>query len=260
MKYNNLLTKVRKGILILTINREKALNALNAETISELEHFFMVSAPRRKKIKGIVITGAGEKAFIAGADIKEFLKLNVKKATDLSQKGHNIFNAIEQFPKPIIAAVKGFSLGGGNELAMACHMRIASVKARFGQPEVNLGIIPGYGGTQRLVHLIGKGKAMELTLTGDMINAHEAHQLGMVNHVVEHDKVMAKAFEIIEKISTKGPIAVAKAIACINACHDEKQDGFALEVQSFGECAGTDDFKEGAKAFIERRKAEFQGK
>ncbi len=259
MAYENLDIKVRKGVLILTINREKALNALNAKTIEELTHFFSVSAPRRKKIKGIVITGAGEKAFVAGADIKEFLNVKKGEGSHFAQRGQDVFFMIENFPKPVIAAVNGFALGGGCELAMACHMRIAGAKARFGQPEVNLGIIPGYGGTQRLVQLVGKGKAMELILTGDMIDAEEAHRLGLANHVVEAGQEVSKAREIIEKIGTKGPVAVAKAIACVNANFDKLIDGFAYEVNFFGMTTETADFREGASAFIERRAANFTG-
>lgn len=259
MAYENLSIKTRKGVLILTINREKALNALNAKTIDELQHFFSVSAPRRKKIKGIVITGAGPKSFVAGADIKEFLEVKKGQGASFAQRGQDLFFLIENFDKPIIAAVNGFALGGGCELAMSCHMRIAGAHARFGQPEVNLGIIPGYGGTQRLVQLVGKGKAMELILTGDMINAEEAHRLGLVNHVVESGKEVAKACEIIEKIATKGPIAIEKSIESINAYFDKLIDGFAFEVAQFGHTTETKDFKEGAKAFIARRPAEFKG-
>ncbi len=259
MAYENLTIKTRKGILILSINREKALNALNIKTIEELHHFFAVSAPKRKKIKGIVITGTGAKAFVAGADIKEFLGMKKNGGASFAQRGQDVFFLIENFPKPVIAAVNGFSLGAGCELAMCCHMRIASEKARFGQPEVNLGIIPGYGGTQRLIQLIGKGKAMELILTGDMINAEEAHRLGLVNHVVESGKEIAKACEIIEKISTKGPIAVARSIECMNAYYDKLIDGFAFEAVQFGEVADTKDFQEGAKAFINRRAPKYIG-
>lgn len=259
MAYDNLDIKVRKGVLILTINREKALNALNQKTIEELTHFFSVSAPRRKKIKGIVLTGAGEKAFVAGADIKEFLTVKEGEGSDFAQRGQDVFFMIENFPKPVIAAVNGFALGGGCELAMACHMRIAGAQARFGQPEVNLGIIPGYGGTQRLVQLIGKGKAMELILTGDMIGAEEAHRLGLANHVVPAGEEVAKAREIIEKIATKGPVAVSQAIKCVNAYYDKLVDGFAYEVKLFGTTTDTADFREGATAFVERRPAEFKG-
>ncbi len=260
MAYDNLEVKTKKGIVILTINREKALNALNGKTMEELHHFFSISAPKRRTMKGIVITGAGSKAFVAGADIKEFLQLDVEAGATMAKKGQDIFSLIENFSKPVIAAVNGFALGGGCELAMACHMRVASENARFGQPEVNLGIIPGYGGTQRLVRYVGKGKATELMLTGDLLSASEALQWGLVNHVVEAGQELAKAIEIITKISEKAPIAVAQVLHCINAYYDKDVDGYAFEVDAFGRTTGTEDFKEGATAFIERRKANFTGK
>lgn len=260
MQYENLLLTEKDDILLVTMNREKALNAINTPTMLELKKLFEEDAPNRKNIKGIVLTGAGEKSFVAGADIKEFLALDVKKASDMSARGHGVFFSIERFPKPVIAAVNGFALGAGCELAMACHMRIAGEKARFGQPEVNLGIIPGYGGTQRLIQYIGKGKAMELLLTADMIGAEEAHKLGLVNHVVPAGEEVEKACEIINKISTKGPISIAKTIESVNAYFQYDEDGFKKEVAEFGNCAGSEDFKEGAGAFIEKRKANFQGK
>lgn len=259
MNYQNLKINIEEDILILTINRERALNALNQQTIKELEEFFTNDAPARKDIKGVILTGAGEKAFVAGADIKEFLGLDASSGKEMAERGHNIFFAIERFSKPVIAAVNGFALGGGCELAMACHLRIAGENARFGQPEVSLGIIPGYGGTQRLIQYIGKGKAMELLLTGDMIKAKEAHQLGLVNHVVPAGEEVTKAKEIIEKIATKGPIAIAQTIHAVNAYFDHHTDGFQAEVEAFGLTTGTTDFKEGAMAFIEKRKAEFKG-
>ena len=260
MEYKNLEIKTTNGIILLTINREKALNALNNQTMEELRDFFSRVAPKRKKAKGIIITGAGEKSFVAGADIKEFLGMDESEAMTLSKRGQDIFHLIERFPKPIIAAVNGFALGGGCELAMACHMRIASEKARFGQPEVNLGIIPGYGGTQRLVQLVGKGKAIELMMTGDMIGAEEAKTLGLANHVVPHGEEVNKAKEIIKKIAEKAPLAITKVINCVNAYYDGVIDGYAIEVEEFGVSANTEDFKEGAAAFIERRPAKFQGK
>ena len=259
MTYQNLQINIEDGVLILTINREKALNALNQQTIKELKTFFTEDAPSRKDIKGIVLTGAGEKAFVAGADIKEFLGLDADGGRDMAKRGHDIFFAIERFSKPVIAAVNGFALGGGCELAMACHLRIAGEKARFGQPEVNLGIIPGYGGTQRLIQYIGKGKAMELLLTGDMIDAQEAHRLGLVNHVVPQGEEVAKAKEVIQKIATKGPIAIAQIIRTVNAYFDYNTDGFSAEVEAFGLTTGTEDFREGATAFIEKRRADFKG-
>lgn len=259
MNYQNLLLKKENGILIATINRETALNALNRQTMLELQHLFAEDGPNRKDIKGIILTGAGEKAFVAGADIKEFLGVDAAKGADLSRRGQETFFLIEHFPKPVIAAVNGFSLGGGCELAMACHLRIAGEHARFGQPEVNLGIIPGYGGTQRLIQYIGKSKAVELLMTGDMIGADEAHRLGLVNYVVPAGEEVAKAKELIEKIATKGPIAIAKIVETVNAYFEKGEDGFAREVKEFGYTTGTNDFREGAAAFIEKRKADFKG-
>ncbi len=262
MTYQNLLISESNGILTVTFNREKALNALNKQTMDELWHFFTEDAPARvAELKGIILTGAGEKAFVAGADIKEFLSLEDEHGGQkMAQRGHDIFNAIERFPKPVIAAVNGFALGGGCELAMACHMRIASENAKFGQPEVNLGIIPGYGGTQRLIQYIGKGKAIELLMTGDMIGAEEAHRLGLANHVVPADELLAKATKILEKIAGKAPIAITKVIEAVNKYFEPGQDGFRFEVEQFGKTTLTEDFKEGAAAFIERRKAAFTGR
>ncbi|MEZ5056342.1 MAG: enoyl-CoA hydratase-related protein [Saprospiraceae bacterium] len=261
MEYQNLLIEIDENqILTLTINRPNSLNALNSQTISELEHFFGKDAPSRTDIKGIILTGAGEKAFVAGADIKEFLGLDEDGGARLAQKGQNVFFMIEQFPKPVIAVVNGFALGGGCELAMSCHMRIAAENAKFGQPEVNLGLIPGYGGTQRLIQYIGKGKAMELLMTADMIGADEAHKLGLANHVAPAGEAISKAKEILKKISTKGPVAIAKIVETVNAYFDKNQDGFAREVLEFGNTTKTEDFREGAGAFVEKRKADFKGR
>lgn len=259
MTYENLLIKEENGIITLTINREKALNALNTQTMLELRQFFGEDAPNRTGVKGIIITGAGEKSFVAGADIKEFLALDASGGQEMAQRGQDIFFLIERFNKPVVAAVNGFALGGGCELAMACHLRVAGERASFGQPEVNLGIIPGYGGTQRLVQYIGKTKAMELLMTADLIKAEEAYRLGLVNYVVPQGEEVAKAKELVEKIATKGPIAIAKIIETVNAYFDEKQDGFAREVQEFGNTTNTADFREGATAFIEKRPANFKG-
>ncbi|MGB1218098.1 MAG: enoyl-CoA hydratase/isomerase family protein, partial [Saprospiraceae bacterium] len=217
MEYQTLLTEYKDGICIITINREKALNALNRTVFAELRTYFSEEGPARNDLSGVIITGAGSKAFVAGADIKEFDGLDVEKAKALSKNGHEVFDLIENFDKPVIAAVNGFALGGGCELTMACHLRIAGAKARFGQPEVNLGIIPGYGGTQRLVQLVGKGKALELLMTADMIGAEEAHRLGLVNHVVEPGEEVNKSKEILQKIASKAPLAIAKTIDCVNA-------------------------------------------
>jgi len=258
MNYENILLNIEDGTAIITINRPKALNALNQVVLSELDHFF--SNANSSELKGVIITGAGERAFVAGADIKEFSGLTRESAKAQSYKVHNIYFKIERFPKPVIAAVNGFALGGGCELAMACHIRVAGEKARFGQPEVNLGILPGYAGTQRLPQLIGKGKALELMLTTEMINAENALSLGLVNHVVPSGEEVSKAKEIIEIISTKSPLAVAEVIKCVNAYYDEDIDGFSEEVRSFANLATTEDFKEGAAAFVEKRKAEWKGK
>lgn len=260
MQYQNLLIKEDNDILIVTINRQKALNAINRRTMAELSLFFGADAPRRQHIKGIIITGAGEKAFVAGADIKEFMDFDVEQGKKTSQFGHDTYFIIERFPKPVIAAVNGYALGGGCELAMACHMRIAGEKARFGQPEVNLGLVPGYGGTQRLIQYIGKGKAMELLMTSDMIKADEAHRLGLVNHVVPAGEEVAKAKEIIEKIATKGPLAISGIIESVNAYFQHDKDGFSTEVDFFGTTMGSEEGKEGASAFIEKRKANFKRK
>jgi len=261
MEYQNLSIKNEDNILVVTLNRPKALNALNKRTVDELAYFFGEdSTPKAFEIKGIVVTGAGEKAFVAGADIKEFLGMNAEDGSRLSRRGNDVMFMIERFPKPVIAAVNGFALGGGCELAMACHMRIAGEKARFGQPEVNLGIIPGYGGTQRLIQHVGKGKAMELSMTADMISAEEAKALGLANHVVPKGEEVAKAKEIISKIATKAPIAISKIIECTNAYYEPCVNGFETEINSFGALTGSEDFVEGASAFVEKRKAAFKGK
>lgn len=260
MQYENLQISHEDGITVVTINREKSLNALNRRTMEELEHFFGEAAHDLEGLKGIILTGAGEKAFVAGADITEFVGLSEKEGMQLAKRGQDIFFLVEHFPKPVVAAVNGFALGGGCELAMACHLRVAAEKAKFGQPEVNLGLIPGYGGTQRMIQYIGKTKAMELLMTADIIGAADAHQLGLVNYVVPSGDEIAKSKELIEKIAAKAPFAISKVIECVNAYYEEGVDGFWKEVDAFGECAGTEDFKEGAAAFVEKRKATFSGK
>jgi enoyl-CoA hydratase len=259
MTYTNLLLETRDNILIITINRPASLNALNRATIQEIGKA-VEEVYNNPAIVGAIITGAGEKAFVAGADISEFTSLNQADAKALAASGHVIFNAIEACPKPIIACVNGFALGGGCELAMACHMRIAAPNARFGQPEVNLGIIPGYGGTQRLIQLVGKGRAFELLTTADMIEAERAEEIGLVNYVEMQGDLIKKASEIILKIAKKAPLAIAKTIVCVNAYFDKTKNGFETEIDEFAACAATEDFKEGASAFLEKRKANFQGK
>ncbi|MBK8556032.1 MAG: enoyl-CoA hydratase/isomerase family protein [Lewinellaceae bacterium] len=259
MDYQNLQIQHQDGIAIVTISREKALNALNAQTIQELRHFFGTDAPQQAELLGVVLTGAGEKAFVAGADITEFKDLSAAEGAALAQRGQEVFFLIERFPKPVVAAVNGFALGGGCELAMACHLRVAGEKARFGQPEVNLGLIPGYGGTQRLIQYVGKTKAMELLMTADIIGANEAHQLGLVNTVVPLGAEIETAIGLIKKIATKAPLAIAKIIETVNTYFEPGSAGFVKEVDAFGECCNTVDFREGAAAFLEKRAPNFKG-
>lgn len=257
MSYQTLLTSIEDGIFVITINRPDKLNALNKTVIEELSAA-VDDVYSNAAIRCAVITGAGPKAFVAGADISEFLSMGATDGEALARKGQEmLFNKIEQSPKPIIAAVNGFALGGGCELAMSCHFRLASDNAKFGQPEVNLGLIPGYGGTQRLVQLIGKGKAMELMMTAAMIDANEAKQLGLVNYVTTVEELIPKTKELLSTIMSKGPNAVAKVIASVNAYFDSAQNGFDAEIKLFGECFGTDEMKEGVGAFLEKRKANF---
>ncbi|MCS7036368.1 MAG: enoyl-CoA hydratase-related protein [Saprospiraceae bacterium] len=258
--YSNLHIEHRDGIAVVTISREKALNALNTATMAELRHFFGEEGPALSGLKGVVLTGAGEKAFVAGADITEFSRLNAAEGAAFARSGQQVFDLIERFPRPVVAAVNGFALGGGCELAMACHLRVAGERARFGQPEVNLGLIPGYGGTQRLIRYIGRTKALELLLTADMVGAEEALRLGLVNYVVPAGEEVAKACELIEKIAAKAPVAIAKVIECVNAYFSPGADGFALEAEAFGACCDTEDFREGVSAFMEKRAARFQGR
>jgi enoyl-CoA hydratase len=255
--YQNILTQVQDGILTVSINRPDKLNALNKNTIKEISEA-IAEGSADKAVKGIIITGAGEKAFVAGADISEFQNIKTEEGKAFSAAGQAVFKSIELCSKPVIAAVNGFALGGGCELAMSCHIRVATTNAKFGQPEVKLGLIPGYGGTQRLVQLIGKGKAMELSITADMIGADEALQLGLVNYVVAPDQLMAKCTEILNKIKAVSPMAVASVIRCVDAYYKDGVDGFRFEVEEFGKCFGTSDFIEGTSAFLEKRKAKFE--
>lgn len=255
----NLALDLSNGILTITINRPTQLNALNQSTLSELKSTFE-EANDDKAIIGIILTGAGDKAFVAGADIKEIAALNEVNGRGFAEKGQDIFDMIERSTKPTIAAINGFALGGGCELAMACHMRIATANAKFGQPEVNLGLIPGYGGTQRLTQLVGKGKATEMMLTGDMIDAEEALSLGLINHRVgSKEELMAKANNILNKIGKKAPLAVGMVIDCVNALHTSGENGYQTEANAFSRCCATSDFKEGTAAFVEKRKAIFTG-
>jgi enoyl-CoA hydratase len=259
MNYENIIVEINGAIQKIIINRPKQLNALNKATFTELEDAIK-KAYDNFDVKAVLITGAGEKSFVAGADIKEFANFTPEQGEELSLNGQRIFKLIENCPKPVIAAVNGFALGGGLELAMSCHLRIASDNARFGQPEVGLGVTPGYAGTQRLIQLIGKGKAMEMLITGDMIKADAALILGLVNHVTTPEELMAKAEELMNKINFMAPTAVAATIRCVNAYFTEGVDGFKTEAKEFGQCFGTEDFKEGTGAFLEKRKPSFPGK
>jgi enoyl-CoA hydratase len=257
--YQTILTRNENEIFYITINRESKLNALNIQTLTDIKNA-VLSIYGDPTVKGVILTGSGQKAFAAGADIEEFASFNVEEGTRMSAEGHAVLNAIEHCPKPVIAAVNGFALGGGNELAMACHIRIAAENARFGQPEVNLGITPGYAGTQRLAQLIGNGRALELLMTADIINAAEAYRLGLVNHVVPVGQLIEKCEEILGKIKTKSPLAIASVIRCVNAFYEKRMDGNNVEINEFGNFFGSEDFKEGTQAFLGKRPAEFKGR
>ena len=253
------LAEVKNGVLVITINRPDKLNALNKQTIEDL-HETLVETENMKDITAIIITGAGNKAFVAGADIAEFANFSVEQGKQLSSIGHfKIFNFIENYSKPVIAAVNGFALGGGLELAMACHIRVVSDNAKMGLPEVSLGVIPGYGGTQRLAQLVGKGKAFEMIVTADMIGAQDALKWGLANYVTTQEELLKKCFEITSKIQTKSPTAVKTAIKVINAGYNPKLNGYEVEIEEFGKSFGTGDFQEGVGAFLEKRKAAFKG-
>jgi enoyl-CoA hydratase len=258
MTYETLLTDLEQGILTVTVNRPDKLNALNHMVLADLDRLMdlVMSDP---EIRAVLLTGAGPKAFVAGADISEFLQASPDEGAALAKRGQDLFFRIESCPKPFVAAVNGFALGGGCELAMSCHFRLASDNARFGQPEVNLGIIPGYGGTQRLPRLIGLGRAMELILSGGMIDAAEAHRIGLVNHVTTPEMLLETARGILLTILSKSPVAVGQAIAAVNAAAVNDVDGYAVEVDRFRGCFGTEDMKEGVTAFLEKRKPIFPG-
>ncbi|MFN4111776.1 MAG: enoyl-CoA hydratase/isomerase family protein [Ignavibacteria bacterium] len=258
--YETILFEQKANIAIVTINRPDKLNALNKKVLEELYSAFK-HCGEVETIWGVILTGSGEKAFVAGADISEINQLTPQTGREFALKGQSIFNYIEQFPKPVICAVNGFALGGGCELAMACHIRIASENAKFGQPEVNLGIIPGYGGTQRLTRLIGKGNSMYMILTGEMVDAKTALQYGLVNKVVPLNELLNEAEKILNTITSKGRIAITTAIRSINAaCELPLSEGLKFEADMFSVCCGTSDFKEGTSAFLEKRKPEFKGK
>jgi enoyl-CoA hydratase len=260
MIYQNIKSDTDEHIAIITINRPDKLNALNEQTINELKEVF-TELGADENIRAIILTGAGEKAFVAGADISELNGLDVIKGKEFAEKGQLVFNLIENLGKPVIAAINGFALGGGCELALACHFRVASVNAKFGQPEVNLGAIPGFGGTQRLTRLINSGRALEMILTADIIDASEALRIGLVNHVYPQNELITKALEIAGRISSKAPIAVKYAIKAVKKAYEVSlQDGQKYEAGLFALCCGSNDFKEGTTAFLEKRKPDFSNK
>ena len=260
MNYENILSEQENGITTITINRPKKLNALNKDTIHELHEAFD-EANSNSDTKVIILTGSGEKAFVAGADISEFAHFSVNEGGKLAAQGQALlFDFVENMSTPVIAAVNGFALGGGLELAMACHFRVASTNAKMGLPEVSLGVIPGYGGTQRLPQLVGKGRAMEMIMTAGMIDANQALSYGLVNHVVEQEELLPLCEKIASKIMRNSSVAISKAIKAINANYKDSKDGFKVEIKQFGKCFGTEDFVEGTTAFLEKRKANFPGK
>ena len=258
--YTNLLLETdADGILTITFNRPQALNALNKVTLEELARA-VGEATIDPAVRALLLTGAGPKAFVAGADIAEFSLLDSSTGQSFATRGQHVFSLLETCPKPTLAAVNGFALGGGCELAMACHLRVAADNARFGQPEVNLGIIPGYGGTQRLTQLVGKGRALELMLTADMVNAPDALRYGLVNHVVAPEQLIEFSKAILRKILAKAPLAVRYVIDSVNAFYDGRRDGYGAEAENFAFCCASADFIEGPKAFLEKRPAAFTGK
>ena len=260
MNYNNILIEKEDKVAVLTINRPNQLNALNSETISELSSAFQ-TLEADKTIQAIILTGSGEKAFVAGADIKEFFQFNIEQGKELAAKGHrSLFDVVQNLTTPVIGAVNGFALGGGLELAMSCHFRLASENAKLGLPEVTLGVIPGYGGTQRLAQLVGKGRALEMIMTAKMVSASEALDSGLVNYIVTPEELIPTCKKIALKIVKNSPVAITSAIRAVNAGYTDGINGFETEIEEFGKCFGTEDFKEGTTAFVEKRKAEFPGK
>jgi enoyl-CoA hydratase len=258
MSYQNIQLNISNSILYIVIDRPTKLNALNKATLAEL-HFVISGSQTNDSIGGIIITGAGDRAFVAGADILEFSTFNADEAKMLSQEGHyKVFDIIANSVKPIIAAINGFALGGGLELAMACHIRIAAANAKMGLPEVGLGLIPGYGGTQRLTELVGKGKAMELILTADLIDAEEAFLIGLVNEVVSTEDLLTCCETMMQKILSRSPFALGAAITAINASSDNSKNGYTIEIEEFAKCFDNENFKEGVAAFLEKRKPIFK--
>ncbi len=260
MNFKNLLIRKNEGIGWITINRPEKLNAMNVETIEELGAAFRAFGDDAE-VKAVILTGAGEKAFVAGADISEFVQLDSEKGRTYARRGQELTQTIENFPKPVIAAINGYALGGGTEFALACHIRLASENAKLGQPEVKLGIIPGYGGTQRLSRLVGKGKALEIILSGRIIEAGEAREMGLVNKVVPAPELLSAAEAMAKEMIGNAPLALANSIEAINQGLDRTlAEGLELEAEIFGRCCATEDFREGAKAFIEKRKPDFHGR
>jgi enoyl-CoA hydratase len=260
MAFENILVERKGRIQYITINRESKLNALNKATLAEL-HIALTDGFSNNQIGGLIITGTGQKAFVAGADISEFASFDIVAGRALASEGQtNVFDLIENGPKPVIAAINGFALGGGLELAMACHIRVASDNAKMGLPETSLGLIPGYGGTQRLTSLVGKGKAFEMIMTADMVAAEDALQFGLINYVVSPEALIPKAEELLNKMLQRAPLALASAIKAVNAAGKSGVNGFEIETEEFGSCFGTEDFKEGVSAFMEKRKPKFIGK
>ena len=260
MKFENILLEVNEGIAYISIDRPKKLNALNRDTIEELHEAF-AEVKEDSEVKTVILTGTGEKAFVAGADISEFAEFSAEEGKQLAAKGQEkLFDFVANFPKPVIAAVNGFALGGGLELAMSAHFRIASDNAKMGLPEVSLGVIPGYGGTQRLPQLVGKGLAMEMIMTAKMIDAQQALKYNLVNHVTTPEELIGFAEDIARKIMRNSPVAISQAIKAINANYEAGVNGFEVEIAGFGNSFGTEDFKEGTTAFLNKRKAQFPGK
>ena len=260
MNFENIVFENRGGIATLTINRPSKLNALNKATIQELHEAFS-AAEIDEEVKVIILTGSGEKAFVAGADIREFADFSVEEGKQLSADGHRLlFDFISNFSKPVIAAINGFALGGGLELAMAAHFRVASENAKMGLPEVSLGVIPGYGGTQRLPQIVGKGRAMEMIMTAGMVDANQALQYNLVNHVTSSEELLPFANELAGKIMKNSLVAVSAAIKAVNANYEHGVNGFEVEIEEFGNSFGTEDFKVGTQAFLNKKKADFPGK